>query len=574
MFSNYSSINYPSTLNIKRSISGIAFPQNNNMITPPIFSQNIIPNYSNNCLLNNFSQIGYQIMNPQSISYHLEPIYSNTSSISIQQTPLNHSIEIGEPIKECKYIYTKVDDDVPERKHFRSISSVCNKINQLNENNFKESYERFNSSSKKNNYSESTKMSSKNNNERLMTEPYEKEKEKKFYKQRFSGSNKKVIKPFGLLDNDFQRRFGKMRNSINSNMNIKRRSLREWNQLIKSFINISNFWKSSSKYSSFSSQKRNSAIMLRTKQILREIAVLKDWIIAIEEEFFNQFRNHEKFSIELRDLNLKGENKKINSKILKIVKAFVDNLNDKYKKIEDIPENIHKILYEFIKPGAYFPRKYLSKFQIYRLNFNFYGAIKNVTYEQSAMILAYLIINGVTVQQILLHINEVFLEYENNTDVQKCAKNIGSILHYLVRDTFKSRTKVINDVLSLFNYYRNYHLYNEQIEKFKRKLDGNKINFHFNIKENENEDEYSSLLVPKKEMQKFWENNYEELKEIKEIIFKWSMKLAKYLYKKEKIKIKDKEKSSSENSSKNEIKSSIYCKKKNIKDSSDESLSD
>ena len=64
-------------------------------------------------------------------------------------------------------------------------------------------------------------------------------------------------------------------------------------------------------------------------------------------------------------------------------------------------------------------------------------------------------------------------------------------------------------------------------------------------------------------MQKFWENNYEELKEIKEIIFKWSMKLAKYLYKKEKIKIKDKEKSSSENSSKNEIKSSIYCKKKN-----------
>ena len=576
MFNSYSSINYPLHLNIKRAFSGLNLPNSYQMITP-FLSQNIIPNYPYNnysYLLNNFSNVGYQIMNPQTISYHLEPIYSH-SSLVIQRNPTRRSVEIGEPVDDCKYIITR-KDNFPERKHFRSITDVCDKINRtkLEEKSFKENYDRFNySSPKKNNYSESTKMSSRNNHERLLTEPYENEEneEENSFRQQYSGNNNKnrrKIKPFALLNNEFQRSFGKLRNSINSNINIHRRSLKEWNQLIKSFVNISSFWKSSSKYSSYCSQNRENSILIRTKQILREIGVLKDWIISIEEKFFNKFRDHDKFSIDLKYLNLKGNNKKINTKILKIIKLFVNNLNDKYIKIDDIPENIHKILYEFIKSGAYYPRKYLSKFQIYRLDFNFYGAIKNITCEQRAMILAYLIINGVTVQQILLHINEIFLEYKNSPDVQKCARNIGSILHYLIKRIFKSKVKVLNDVLALFNYYRNYHLLNEQIENFKRKLNDNKINFHFIVNENDNEDEYSSSLIPRKEIQNFFENNREELKEIEEIIFKWFMKLAKFLSKK--AKMKDKEKCSSRVSSNKDIKSSIYSKKKSCQSSSEE----
>lgn len=53
------------------------------------------------------------------------------------------------------------------------------------------------------------------------------------------------------------------------------------------------------------------------------------------------------------------------------------------------------------------------------------------------MILSYLIINGVTVQQILLHIKEVFIEYENCDDIETAAINLGSVLHNLVKKIFR-----------------------------------------------------------------------------------------------------------------------------------------
>ena len=37
---------------------------------------------SKNIIKNNFSEIGYQIMNPQYINYHLEPIYSLIPNIT------------------------------------------------------------------------------------------------------------------------------------------------------------------------------------------------------------------------------------------------------------------------------------------------------------------------------------------------------------------------------------------------------------------------------------------------------------------------------------------------------------
>ena len=333
---------------------------------------------------------------------------------------------------------------------------------------------------------------------------------------------------------------------MSKKMLLKKMTKRNWLALFKQFINLYVFFSSSRKYSSINSIARNKSIYIRTKHIVKDIAILKNWIISIEEPFFNEFRNYEEFNFRL-NLKSQGEKKQILKKnILNIIKLFIKNLES---DIEEIPEDIQSILIEYIKNSCYFPKKYLSKFQINRLDFNFYGSTKNMSICQCAMILAYLIINGVCVQQILLHIRDVFTEFSDCYDIEVAVRNIGSILHYLVKDIFKKKQKKINDIIALFNYYRNYHLYNEQIEKLK-----DKINTKINIEENDRDDEYIGLLLPYKEVKEFFDENTKSVEEFKDDIFNWSIDLAKNI----KNKFTENDNFSSGKKKKRKIKSSIY----------------
>ena len=212
--------------------------------------------------------------------------------------------------------------------------------------------------------------------------------------------------------------------------------------------------------------------------------------------------------------------------------------------MNDLPLEVRTVLKEYIKQKSYFPKKYLSKFQINRIDFNFYGGTENLTICQGAMILSYLIINGISVQQILLHIRDVFTEYSDCYEIDRAVKNIGSILHYLVRDVFKKKKKKINDILAIFNYYRNYHLYNAQIEQLK-----DKINEKINIEENENEDEYSASLLSYREVKDFFNENSKYIDEFKEGIYNWSIEL---------VKIIKNDENNSASSYKNKLKNSIH----------------
>ena len=143
----------------------------------------------------------------------------------------------------------------------------------------------------------------------------------------------------------------------------------------------------------------------------------------------------------------------------------MENLISRSSKLSDIPTKVQKILYEFIKNRAYFPKKYLSTYQINRIDFEFYGGGRLITVPQGAMIISYLLICGIIVQQVLLHMKDVFIEFTKFPYIDISGKYIGSIMHYLTRDTFMYDPGLIQDILALFNFYRNYHVYNEQIEK-------------------------------------------------------------------------------------------------------------
>ena len=550
--------------------------RNINSYTPyHIFSNNknyisndsmIIPN-DKSYLMNNFSILGYQIMNPQYISYQLEPIYStpsssikNLKSLSYKKLP---DVEVGLPVGKnisennsfnYKYNYERTTPNqgqmiplaqkVNHKSDTQLIIESINKLQKLIEVNKDNPNTKStkDTNHKKYEFSEINTYNSKEgrNSAKKLTENISP------FIHYLKGSNirKKIFsQEVDILSKNKIRKNGKKINlsmftKSRKNLLIKHTSKEEWLNLFKQFVNLYVFWSSIRKYSIKNSQIRKNAILSRTNHIVKDIAILKDWIISIEEPFFNEFANYEKFNYKL---NLKDEKKQI----LNMVKMFIENLKS---SLDDLPDKVQSVLIEYIQQKCYFPRKYLSKFQIYRIDFNFYGGTKNLTICQSAMILSFLIINGVSVQQILLHLRQVFTEYSDCYEVDGAVRTIGSILHYLVRDIFKKKQKKINDILAIFNYYRNYHLYNAQIEQLK-----DKINEKINIEENENEDEYSGSLLSYREVEDFFNQNGKYINEFKEDIYNWSIELS------QKIKNKFYENdSTSSHKRKRIIKSNIY----------------
>ena len=131
---------------------------------------------------------------------------------------------------------------------------------------------------------------------------------------------------------------------------------------------------------------------------------------------------------------------------------------------KEIPVNIKKILNRFIRENTYYPKKYLSIFQLKRLDFNLYGGTRNMNNEKGGLILSFLLICGITVQQILLHLHEIINGFNNYNNVISNCKYIGTLLHYLTKETFSDDYQIPNDTFSLLNYCRNYHLYENKIE--------------------------------------------------------------------------------------------------------------
>ena len=428
----------------------------------------------------NFSHIGYQIMNPSLISYHLEPIYSSMRTSKAKFS----SIEIGKPVHESRNVsllnYEKINNS--DRNKYNNYSSIS--MDKIRKSYLPST-------------DDITKSKSRNNNDIS----YPKSKSKL----------KENITPFIHLLKESEK--------TNRKSSIKIRTKFEWLQLFKNFVNIYIFFSSAKKYSCIQSKMRNKLINERIQNVVKDISILKDWIISMQESFFNEFKNYEEFNGEL--ITQGEQNIFMKKKIFKIIKIFINNLKS---NLDEIPENVQNILYKYIKDNSYFPKKYLSKFEINRIDFDFYGATKDFSLKHGAMVLSYLIINGITVQQILLHLKEVYTEFGNCYNIEKAAINVGSVLHNLVKNIFKKKLKIKNDILALFNYYRNYHLFDEKIEKLKDKITEKVI-----IEENDNEDEYNKNLLSLNQIKIFFNNNNKYIEEFIDNIYNWAFELSRNL---------------------------------------------
>ena len=297
----------------------------------------------------------------------------------------------------------------------------------------------------------------------------------------------------------------------------KKKKMIDWWKLAKDFTELFVYYKTAIKYSK-NRKIRNKRINERNKIIGNELLMLKDWIISIEQPFWNEFKVFKNLNLSFKHSNSKIKKEKEIQKIIAIIKKYMENLILKTEKLKDIPLRIQKILYNFIKEKNYFPKLFLSTNQVNRLDFHFYGSTRMMNESQRSMLLSFLLINGVTVQQILLHIGEHFPEFKNLKDINTSAKIIGSIIHYLTKDTYSNNPNMIKNFFALLNYYKNYHLNNNEINNCEDIFGDDMIYKDY--------DEFTKYLINKSDLSEFWDFDTKFIETYQEFIYGWGVKLS------------------------------------------------
>jgi hypothetical protein len=286
-------------------------------------------------------------------------------------------------------------------------------------------------------------------------------------------------------------------------------------------VNVYTFFSTGRKYAGFA-KVRDNIINSRIKSMVQDITVLKEWVISITQNFWDEFKVFTDLNVSFKNLDSKIKITKESQKIIALIKKYLENLISRSTKLIDIPERVQQIIYSYIRDKGYYPKNYLTTYQINRIDYNFYGGTKNLQGDQVGMLVAMLIISGITVQQILLHIRDCFIDFKNFPNIEISAKFIGSIMHYLVRDTFHTDPTMLKEVLALMNYYRNYHVYNKEVEEQNNVFGNSNAEF-------KDIDEFADYLVPESTITEFWHLNPQFVDMFKNYVYSWATKLGKLI---------------------------------------------
>jgi len=450
-------------------------------------------------LSNPFSQFSYPysyqnpIINPIYVDmpYYIQPIILPT-------------IESIRPLK--KYYYP--DDYYYKYNDNNKLPYISNKTTQRNKN---ETPEEKKSVEKKSYNYESDEKSDKGSNNNKSEDDKKEEEIKDENNEKDKSEEEEEINVIEI----------KNVQSIKNKNNIEKLNENKWWKLVRDFVLLYNFMLTSKKYVRYA-LKRNKYIKDRYNSLENEIDILKKWIINIEKPFWDIFKKYGNTNIRFRNHDSEEKIYQKSQELYKLIKIFIKYLIGNTKKLSMIPQEIQNILYEYIREKGYYPKKYLSSFQYNRLDFDFYGRTRYMNDKRGGLILAFLIINGITVQEILLHLHELFPKYNSNPYFISNCKYIGSLLHFLTRDTFNNNPQIYNDSLSLVNYYRNYHINEDEIRKQK--------NIIFpNYKIFKDKDEFAQFLVSESKINQVWEIDPDFVDTYKKFIFEWAVNLSKLL---------------------------------------------
>ena len=317
---------------------------------------------------------------------------------------------------------------------------------------------------------------------------------------------------------------------------MKKNNSKKWWDLFKYFIRIYYFFSILRKYTNKIHTIRQKEINQMDKNIQEDILKIKNWILDIQGKFWDNLIENKNINLSFIEKDTKDKIKNNSKIIIQLIDIYLYNLRIKTYDIIQIPKDIRKIIYKYIKKNAFFPSQYLNLFHIKRLNFDFYGCCTNKTSEESGLNFCYFIISYFSVQQILLNIKSAFkkLKLKCDKNIEINAKYISSILYYLQREAFE-KIKINNGFINLANYFRSYKLKNTFIENekdIKILLGINKslsIVKYNEYNEDINNDIYNKFLIDDKIIDKFWEYNVKEMKKFSKSLYIWSLNTARLI---------------------------------------------
>ena len=116
-----------------------------------------------------------------------------------------------------------------------------------------------------------------------------------------------------------------------------------------------------------------------------------------------------------------------------------------------------------------------------------------------------------------------FVEFKNYPNIDITAKYIGSIIHYLTRDTFINNPTKLYCLFSLMNYYRNNHIFNKEVELAVDIVDSNIL------VNDEEEDEFANFLILENAITPFYNLNPEFVDTFKNYVYSWACRLGKLI---------------------------------------------
>ena len=101
---------------------------------------------------------------------------------------------------------------------------------------------------------------------------------------------------------------------------------------------------------------------------------------------------------------------------------------------------------------------------------------------------------------------------------KKNAKTKESLFKFLCRKF----NEIHKEIWALLNYYRNYHLFNEEVER--QNILENDNNMSYN-----DEDQFDEFLEPRSDITSFWKMNESFVDTYKNFVYGWATNLSKLL---------------------------------------------
>lgn len=291
-------------------------------------------------------------------------------------------------------------------------------------------------------------------------------------------------------------------------------------RIARAWVNMGKFYFVALDYAK-RSHGRNQLIASNKQQVAGHQDSLINWFNQFQTTFYDEFREIPDMNLAFSNYSGKLKIEEQAQKIVAILSIFIKNLIKYASKLSDIPKKIQEIIYNYIREKGYYAPYLLSTYEINRIDFNFYGGTKNHTDASIGMIVALFLFSKTFVHRIMLNIKDFIPDFKTYKYIDISMKYCGSILHYLVRDAFKGNPPLTKDILALMNYYRNYHIPNDAVEKNADILN-NRVQY-------KDIDEYSAKLVPEEQITSFFQTKTSFCDNFKKLIFNWSVGVGRQI---------------------------------------------